>query len=134
MKTLNIKTRAAGSLILAILFLISVNTFADGDRKSTCPDAKVNNIDLKELTSLKMGTSSVMSPTQNNMTWMVEEYEEELIVLDIDASYEMRPLWNCEAVEFELEVEEFKSTEEIIPTWMIVEAEPELEVTDLTLN
>lgn len=134
MKTLKLTNRILRNLTLAVLMVLTINVFADGDRKSTGPNAKGNSTDLKEVTCIEMLTPAVMSPDAINMVWMIGEFEEELEVLDLEETYEMRPVWNVEAVEFELEVEEYKPTEEVIPYWMIIEVEPELEVTDLVLN
>lgn len=135
MKTLKLKNEILRNLILAAgLMVITTNAFADGDSVATCPNAKANSSDLKKVISAEMLTPSVMRPASMNMTWMIEEFEEELEVLDIEATYEMRPIWNVEAFEFELLVEEYKPTEEVIPYWMIIEVEPELEIADLVLN
>ena len=127
MKTLNFKTGTVRNLILAVLFLVSVNTFADGDRKSTSSNAtKTDSNELKEMATLSMSHAPYMA-------WMIEEVEEELKVEDIEVEYALRPQWKVEAMDVELKVEDYKPTEKLIPNWMIVEEEDELEVTDLVL-
>ena len=127
MKTLNIKTKTVRNLILAVLFLVSVNTFADGDRKSTNPNKiKTDSNELKEMAIPLMNPAALM-------TWMIDEVEEDLKVEDIEVEYVLSTLWKVEAMDVELKVEDYKPTEELIPYWMIIEEEIELEVTDLVL-
>ncbi len=129
MKTLKLTNRILKSLAITALMVLTVNVFADGDGKSSCSNAKNDSAGLKNAANAEMSV-----PAPLGMAWMVEEFEEELEVLDIEATYEMRPLWNVEAIELELEVKEYKPTEEVIPYWMIEEEEPELEVKDIVLN
>ena len=132
MKTLNLKTGTARNLILAILFLVSVNTFADGGKSTNPNKIKTDSNELKEMANLEDMAIPLMNPAAF-MIWMIEEVEEELKVENIEVTNAMRPLWNIEAMDVELEVENYKPTEELVPYWMIVEEEAELEVTDLVL-
>jgi len=134
MKTHTLMNKTTRNLTLAVLMVLTINVFADGDRKSTCSKAKSSNTELKNLTATDMMTASLMSPAPMLKAWEIVEFEEELEVLDLELVKEMKPAWNFEVYEFELEVEEFKPTEELIPSWMIIDVEPELEVSDLVIK